>query len=133
MVQTVLKAQTVPKFLRPDGANGADGADEVEDLTQATQVTEKDMIDVKDLTQVTQAPELGTRTNEDSNDALLRQVDEELARLTTPEAHYALNAHVQETLEDVELLTLQEPLDSSKRKEWIKGMREELTILRLKN
>ena len=52
------------QFLRPDGANGADGADEVEDLTQATQVTEKDMIDVKDLTQVTQAPELGTRKNE---------------------------------------------------------------------
>ena len=51
------------------------------------------------------------------------QVDEELARLTTPEAHYALNAHLQETLEDVEPLTLQEPLDSPKRKEWIKGMR----------
>ena len=79
IVQTVLKAQTVPKFLRPDGANGADGTDEVEDLTQATQVTEKDMVDVKDLTQVTQAPKLGTRNNEYSNDALLRQVDEVLA------------------------------------------------------
>ena len=87
------------------------------------------MIDVKDLTQVTQAPELGTRKNEDSNDALLRQVDEELARLTTPEAHYALNAHVQETLEDVEPLTLQRTLRliEAKRKDKRNAIEAEAT------
>ena len=64
---------------------------------------------------------------EDPNDALLRQIDEDLARLTASEAHCALNAQVQNTLEDVEPLTFREALvDSPKRKEWIRGIREEL-------
>ena len=68
---------------------------------------------------------------EDPNDALLRQIDEDLARLTASEANYALNAHILEISEDAEPLTFQEALNSPRRKEWIEGIREELRSLHL--
>ena len=87
----------------------------VEVGTEASQAVEEGM-------EQSQALEVGTERDEDSNDTLPRQVDEGLARLTTSEAYYALNAQVSEILEDPEPLTFQEALNSPKRKEWIKGM-----------
>ena len=68
---------------------------------------------------------------EDPNDALLRQIDEDLARLTASEADYALNAQISEILEDAEPLTFQKALNSPRRKEWIEGIRDELRSMYL--
>ena len=70
---------------------------------------------------------------EAANNRLLRQVDRELARLTTPETHHALNSIIQERIENTdtraEPLTYREALNSPQRNEWVQGIREELWSL----
>ena len=70
-----------------------------------------------------------------SHDDLLRQVDDELQKLTSTKAHSAFHTHVQECLDgyDHDPATFREAIASPQRNEWIAAMREELNSLHLNN
>ena len=68
-----------------------------------------------------------------SHDELLRQIDDDLQKLTSTEAHHAFHAHVQNHLDDHDPMIFNEAMASPSRDKWIIAMREEFNSLHLNN